>query len=125
MDILERYLQNVRTYLPTGRADDLVTELGANIRAEVEDREERAGRPLTEEEQVALLRAHGRPILVAGHYRSDGRRLVLGREVIGPALFPYFRLSLIAVAAVTGLVIAYGAAASIIGLWRELRRPAT
>ena len=120
MDLVERYLLNVRTYLPTGRADDLVAELGENIRAEVEDREERAGRPLTEEERAAVLRAHGRPVLVAGHYRSDGRRLVLGREVIGPALFPFFRISLLAVAAVTGLVLAYGAAASMIGLWRPV-----
>ncbi len=120
MDLVERYLLNVRTYLPSGRADDLVAELGENIRAEVEDREERAGRPLTEDERVAVLRAHGRPLLVAGHYRSDGRRLVLGREVIGPALFPFFRFSLIAAGAVTGLVIAYGAAASMIGLWRPV-----
>jgi hypothetical protein len=120
MDLVERYLLNVRRYLPTGSADDLVTELGANIRAEVEDREERAGRPLTEEEQVGLLRAHGHPFVVAGQYRADGRRLVLGSEVIGPALFPYFRLSLIAAGAVTALVLAYGASASMVGLVRPV-----
>ena len=118
MDLVERYLLNVRTYLPRQSKDDLVTELGENIRAQVEDREGALGRPLTEEEQAAVLRAHGRPLLVAGQYRSDGRRLVLGREVIGPALFPFFRLSLIAVAAITGLVLAFGAAVSMIGLVR-------
>ena len=118
MDVVERYLLNVRKYLPTGRADDLVAELGENIRAEVEDREERAGRPLLEEERLGLLRAHGHPFVVAGQYRADGRRLVLGREVIGPALFPYFRLCLIAAGAVTALVLAYGATASMFGLVR-------
>ena len=120
MDVVERYLLNVRAYLPTGREDDLVAELGENIRAEVEDREERAGRPLAEEERVGILRAHGHPFLVAGRYRSDGRRLVLGREVIGPALFPFFRLALIAAGAVTGLVLAFGATASMFGLVRPV-----
>jgi hypothetical protein len=115
MDLVDRYLLNVRAFLPRGRADDDVAELRENIRAQVEDREERLGRPLTEEERIALLRAHGHPILVAGRYRSDGRRLVLGREVIGPALFPFFRISLLAVAAVTTLVLAIGAGAAMLG----------
>jgi hypothetical protein len=120
MNVVDRYLLNVRAYLPTGREDDLVAELRENIRAEVEDREERAGRPLTEEETFGLLRAHGHPLLVAGQYRADGRRLVLGREVIGPALFPFFRISLIAAATVTALVLAFGAAASMFGLVRPV-----
>jgi len=114
MDLVDRYLENVRTYLPTGREDDLVAELRENIRAQVEDREEQLGRPLTEEERVGVLRAHGHPLLVAGRYRSDGRRLVLGREVIGPALFPFFRISLIAAGAITGLVLAFIALATML-----------
>ena len=116
MDVVERYLLNVRACLPAGREEDLVAELGENIRAELEDREEKVGRPLFEEEKVAILRAHGHPFLVAGRYRSDGRSLVLGREVIGPALFPFFRISLLAVAAVTTLVLAFGAVASMVGI---------
>lgn len=114
MDVVDRYLENVRTYLPGGREDDLVAELGENIRAQIEDREEQLGRPLAEEERIGVLRAHGHPLLVAGRYRSDGRRLVLGTEVIGPALFPFFRISLLAVAAITALVLAFGGAASLL-----------
>jgi len=120
MDVVERYLLNLRACLPAGREEDLVAELRENIRAEVEDREERLGRPLFEEERVAILRAHGHPFLVAGRYRSDGRSLVLGREVIGPALFPFFRISLLAIAAVTGLVLAFGAVASLVGIGRPI-----
>ncbi len=80
MEVVERYLLNVRTYLPSGRQDDLV----------------------------------------AGRYRADGRRLVLGQEVIGPALFPFFRISLLAIAAVTGLVLAFGAVAAMIGIGRPV-----
>ena len=114
MDVVERYLENVRTYLPGGREDDLVAELRENIRAQVEDREERLGRPLTEEERIGVLRAHGHPLMVAGRYRSDGRRLVLGTEVIGPALFPFFRIAVLAVAAITALVLAFGGASSLV-----------
>ena len=114
MDVVERYLENVRTYLPGGREEDLVAELRENIRAQVEDREERLGRPLGEEERIAVLRAHGHPLVVAGRYRSDGRRLVLGTEVIGPALFPFFRISVLAVAAITALVLAFGGAWSLV-----------
>ena len=98
MDVVERYLENVRTYLPGGKEEDLVAELRENVRAQIEDREERLGRPL----------------LVAGQYRSDGRRLVLGREVIGPSLFPFFRITLLASGATTGLVLVFVALASTI-----------
>src|SRR5512137_107153 len=114
MDLVDRYLLNVRAYLPRGRADDDVAELRENIRAQVEDREERLGRPLTDEERIAILRAHGHPLLVAGRYRADGRRLVLGTEVIGPALFPFFRISVLAIAAITALAVALGGAWSLL-----------
>ena len=115
MDVVERYLRNVRTYLPGGREEDVVAELRENIRAQLEDREERLGRPLSEDERIGVLRAHGHPLLVAGQYRSDGRRLVLGREVIGPALFPFFRIAILAAAAITALVLAFGAVAAMLG----------
>lgn len=115
MDVVDRYLQSVRSYLPGKVQDDFVAELRENIQSQVEDREERLGRPLTEEERVAILRAHGHPFLVAGAYRSDGRRLVLGREVIGPALFPFYRLALIAVGTMTILVLAFASVANMAG----------
>ncbi len=115
MDVVDRYLQSLRSYLPGKARDDYVAELRENIQSQVEDREERLGRPLTEEERVAILRAHGHPFLVAGAYRSDGRRLVLGREVIGPALFPFYRLALIAAGTMTVLVVAFGSVANMVG----------
>lgn len=114
MDVVDRYLQNVRAYLPGGAREDFVAELRENIRSQVEDREAQLGRPLTEEERVAILRAHGHPLLVAGAYRSDGRRLVLGRQVIGPDLFPFYGLALLGVAAITALVLVFSGAATIV-----------
>jgi hypothetical protein len=39
MDVVDRYLQNVRSYLPGKAQDDFVAELRENIRSQVEDRE--------------------------------------------------------------------------------------
>jgi hypothetical protein len=115
MDVVDRYLLNVRAFLPGGAQEDFVAELRENIRSQVEDREENLGRPLTEVERIAILRAHGHPLLVAGAYRSDGRRLVLGREVIGPALFPFYRLALIGAGSITIPVMVFGGVASALG----------
>ncbi len=111
MDVVDRYLLNVRAFLPSARAEDLVSELRENVRAQIEDREERLGRPLTEDERIAVLRAHGHPLLVAGAYRADGSRLVLGREVIGTALFPFFRVAILGAAAITVVATSFAALA--------------
>ena len=78
MDMLDRYLQAVKFFLPGKQQDDIVRELSENLIARMEDREEELGRPLDEAEQAAILREHGHPMLVAGRYRSasssSGRR---------------------------------------------------
>ena len=37
MEILERYLQAVKKYLPWQRQDDIIAELRANLEAQIED----------------------------------------------------------------------------------------
>ena len=44
MDLLERYLQAVRTYLPQSQQDDIVKELSENLRSRMEDQEASLGR---------------------------------------------------------------------------------
>lgn len=90
MDLIERYVNTIRTFLPRGQQDDIVRELSANLRAEADDREEQLGRPLTEGEVAALLQAHGHPILAAGRYQGAQGGLVFGRQLISPALFPLY-----------------------------------
>jgi len=83
MELLERYLQAVGTYLPTqGRADTLA-ELRANLLSEFEEREESAGRPLTPAEVASVLESHGMPVLVAARYAPQ-------QQLIGPGLFPFY-----------------------------------
>jgi hypothetical protein len=85
MDLLDRYLQAVRTYLPKGQQDDIIKELGENLRAQIEDRESELGRPLSEDELAAIVKKHGHPIVVASRYRQ-------ARHLIGPTLFPVYWL---------------------------------
>ena len=87
MDLLDRYLQAVRFFLPRGQQDDIIRELQENLVSQMEDREEELGRPLTNEERADILRRHGHPMLVAGRYRSK-------QVLIGPAFFPIYIFAL-------------------------------
>jgi hypothetical protein len=87
MELLERYLQAVRFFLPKHQQDDIVRELTENLVSEMEAREQACGRPLTEDEQVDILRRHGHPMLVAGRYQTR-------QQLIGPAFFPIYVFAL-------------------------------
>ncbi len=107
MDMLDRYLQAVRFFLPAEQQDDIVRELSENLISRMEDREEELGRPLDEAEQAAILREHGHPMLVAGRY---GTR----QHLIGPAFFPLYVFALktgFAVALLVTMVLAVVTAA--------------
>ena len=91
MELLERYLQAVRKYLPNKRQDDIVAELRANMESQIEDRESELNRPLTQGEFEDMLRKMGSPVMVASRYQPQ-------RYLIGPTLFPlYFYVLRIAV----------------------------
>ncbi|HEX5440916.1 MAG TPA: hypothetical protein VFW76_08535 [Ktedonobacterales bacterium] len=95
MDLLDRYVRNVRTYLPKSlpetQRDDIVNELSENIQARMDDREAELGRPLTEDEQEAILHEYGHPMIAAGRYQTNQEaRVVFGRQLIGAALFPIY-----------------------------------
>ena len=83
MELLERYLQAVRKYLPTRRQDDILAELRANMESQIEDRESELGRPLTQGEFDDFLRKMGHPMVVASRYQPQ-------QYLIGPTLFPLY-----------------------------------
>ena len=90
MELVNRYLHEVKQGLPAGQQDDIIKELSANIMAELEDREAALGRPLSDAEQAAILQRHGAPLAVAGRYVMEPRTLAFGRQLIGPVLFPLY-----------------------------------
>jgi hypothetical protein len=109
MNLLDRYVHNVRTYLPKSlpetQRDDIVNELSENIQARMDDREAELGRPLTEAEQEAILHQYGHPMIAAGRYQTDQEaRVVFGRQLIGTTLFPiYLRVLWIVIAISLGI----------------------
>ena len=90
MEIVERYLKSVRTCLPAAQADDIIKELSENIYAQIEDKESELNRPLAEVEVEAILKQHGHPLVVASRYRQEQRTVSFGKQIIGPALFPFY-----------------------------------
>src|ERR1700720_761400 len=90
MQIIDGYLHSVKKCLPAGQADDIIKELSENISSQIEDKEGELNRPLTEAEIEAILKQHGHPLVVASRYRQEQRSVSFGRQIIGPALFPFY-----------------------------------
>jgi hypothetical protein len=87
MDLVERYLQAVRHWLPTRQAHDIIAELSEDIQSQIDERQAALGRPLTDTEVEAMLVERGRPMLVASRYLPQ-------ESLIGPELFPVYRFVL-------------------------------
>jgi hypothetical protein len=83
MELLDRYLQAVRFWLPRKQQDDIIAELGDDLRSQIEERESALGRPLNEDELVSVLKQAGHPLWVAGRYQKQ-------QALIGPVLFPLY-----------------------------------
>ncbi|MGV8928695.1 MAG: HAAS signaling domain-containing protein [Brevundimonas sp.] len=84
MDLIDRYLNAVAAQLPQDERADIVAELRDLILSRFEAKEEDLGRALSQDEQEAILREIGHPLVVAARYRKGPDSLV------GPELFPYW-----------------------------------
>jgi hypothetical protein len=83
MDLLDRYLQAVKKFLPWKRQDDILAELKANLESQLEDKEADLGRPLTTDEMKDWLKRLGPPMVMAARYQPQ-------RYLIGPTIFPMY-----------------------------------
>ena len=83
MELVERYLQAVRFWLPREQKDDIIAELSEDIHAQIEEQETSLGRSLSGGEVETILKQRGRPMLVANRYLPQ-------RHLIGPVLFPIY-----------------------------------
>jgi hypothetical protein len=119
MTLVERYVRAVRDFLPRGQQDDITNELSDSIQSRFEDEAEERGRPLTEEEQVAILKGMGHPMAVAARYRGDNRSVRFGGQLIGPELFPTYLTVLRINLAITLII---GAVSLIVGgsIWSAI-----
>jgi len=88
MDLINRYLQAVKFWLPKNQKQDIIAELAEDLRSQIEDREAELGRKLNESEVADLLKQRGRPVLVANRFLPQD-------SLIGPVLFPIYLFVLI------------------------------
>ena len=107
MDVVARYLKTVRSGLAGPQRDDIIRELSENLRSQVEDQENELGRPLSEAEVEAILKAHGHPLIVAGKYRQEQRSFTFGKQLVGPVLFPFYAKVLSFNLGITSIVILF------------------
>ncbi len=87
MELLDRYLQAVKFWLPKAQKQDIIAELSEDIRSQIEDKEDKLGHPLNDSELSAILKQVGPPIFVASRFLPQ-------QSLIGPVLFPIYRLVL-------------------------------
>jgi hypothetical protein len=87
MELLDRYLHALKTYLPKAQQRDIVAELSDSILSDVEEQEALLGRTLNRAEEVAVLKKYGHPLLAAGRFLPQ-------QHLIGPALYPYYWFAL-------------------------------
>jgi hypothetical protein len=83
MELVDRYLQAVKFWLPRNQRDDIIAELSEDLRSQIEEKEAELGRQLTSGEVEPILKRCGSPMAVAGRYLPQ-------RSLIGPALFPIY-----------------------------------
>ena len=87
MELVDRYLNAVKFWLPRAQQDDIITELSEDVRSQIEEREAELGRKLNEAEVGGILKQLGRPLLVANRYLPP-------QHLIGPILFPIYQFVL-------------------------------
>jgi hypothetical protein len=83
MDLINRYLQAVKFWLPSSQQEDIAAELSEDIRSQIEERETALGRKLSDADMEEILKQRGRPLLVAEKYLPQ-------KSLIGPVLFPAY-----------------------------------
>jgi hypothetical protein len=83
MELLDRYLNAVRFWLPAAQQEDIIAELGEDIRSQIEERESALGRKLDEGDLAAILKQRGHPMLMASRYLPQ-------RSLIGPVFYPAY-----------------------------------
>jgi hypothetical protein len=102
MELVDRYLQAVRFWLPGEQQEDIARELSEDIVSEIEEEERGLGRLMTRTEIEAVLKRRGSPFVVANRYLPQ-------RSLIGPLLLPMylFVLKLIALVYVLPWIIVW------------------
>ncbi len=108
MGLLDKYIHEIGRFLPRVKRADIQAELRSSL---IDTLEDRFGQEPAEDQVAELLKEFGDPRDVAGSYHPRGQYL------IGPSLYPLFRMvAWIVVAAVLGAqLLAWGIAIFVAG----------
>jgi hypothetical protein len=94
MELIERYLNETGKHLPRKNRVDILAEIKSHLEDTLDERTD--GKP-SDDDAIALLKETGSPQKMAASYAPQGQ------YVVGPALFPLWRMVTgIAIAAVLG-----------------------
>lgn len=85
MALVDRYLHAVKFWLPRNQKEDIIAELSEDLRSQIEDKETELGHKLSDDEVEPILKRCGSPMAVAGRFLPQ-------QSLIGPALFPIYRV---------------------------------
>ncbi len=84
MDLINRYLQAIRFWMPFSRnRDDILRELGDELQSQLDEKRDTLGRELADSDIAEVIRRFGRPFAVAGRFLPQ-------ETLIGSALFPLY-----------------------------------
>lgn len=100
MDWLQRYVDNVRTYLPAHLREDVGSELYSDLLDQCDELEGSLGRAPTEDEVMALLKEKGHPMAVAAGYQP---RRTLVSEPLFPLYLQVLKWTVMVLALVSGI----------------------
>lgn len=107
-DWLQRYVDNVRTYLPARLREDIGSELYSDLQDQRDDLEDSLGRTPTEAEIFNLLKQKGHPMAIAAAYQPR-------RTLVSEPLFPLYLQVLKWTLLVLAVLSAVGAVGSLYG----------
>jgi len=85
--LLDRYIYAVERHLPQAERHDIGAELREMVQSRIDEGAAARRRDLTDDEVGVILKAVGRPVVVAGRYATS-------QHLIGPTVFPYYKATL-------------------------------
>ena len=98
-NLIDNYVSEIGRRLPKKTRGDIEAEIRSILQDMLDERSQKAGKPVDEEMTLEVLKAYGAPEKVAATYQGE-------RYLIGPRLYPIFMLVLRIVLVVVGVLAA-------------------
>ena len=101
MNLIDIYVSEVGRRLPSKTRADIEAEIRSALEDMLDERSQKAGRPVDDEMVFEVLKEYGNPEKVAASYLPE-------RYLIGPSLFPIFLILVKVILLITGVLALVG-----------------